>query len=82
LTQYLINKLADLKIQILSPLTDIHRSAIVVFKSRSPEHLVEYLRKRRIIVSARGGGIRVSPHFYNDEGDIDKLILAMKTYHP
>ena len=80
LTQYLINKLAELKIQILSPLTDIHRSAIVVFKSRSPEHLVEYLRKRRIIVSARGGGIRVSPHFYNDEGDIDKLILAMKTY--
>ena len=39
LTQYLINKLAELKIQILSPLKDIHRSAIVVFKSRSPEHL-------------------------------------------
>ena len=33
-------------------------------------------------MSARGGGIRVSPHFYNDEGDIDKLILALKTYHP
>ncbi|MPZ05897.1 MAG: aminotransferase class V-fold PLP-dependent enzyme [Nitrososphaeraceae archaeon] len=80
LTQYLIDRLAELKIQILSPLSNIHRSAIIVFKSRSPEHLVAYLGKKRIIVSARGGGIRVSPHFYNDESDIDKLISALKTY--
>lgn len=81
LTQYLIDRLAELKIRILSPLASIHRSAIVVFKSRSPEHLVSYLGKRRIIVSARGGGIRVSPHFYNDEGDIDRLISELKAYH-
>ena len=81
LIQYLIDRLAELKIQILSPLSNLHRSAIIVFKSRSPEHLVAYLGKRRIIVSARGGGIRVSPHFYNDEGDIDRLILALKTCH-
>lgn len=81
LTQYLIERLAELKIQILSPLANLHRSAIIVFKSRSPENLVEYLGKRQIIVSARGGGIRVSPHFYNNEGDIDRLILALKTYH-
>jgi cysteine desulfurase/selenocysteine lyase len=81
LTQYLIDRLAELKIQILSPLANLHRSAIIVFKSRSPEHLVAYLGRRRIIVSARGGGIRVSPHFYNDEGDIDRLILALKAYH-
>jgi selenocysteine lyase/cysteine desulfurase len=81
LTQYLIDRLTELKIHILSPLTNIHRSGIVVFKSRSPEHLVAYLGKRRVVVSARGGGIRVSPHFYNNEGDIDRLILALKTYH-
>ena len=80
LTQYLIDRLAELKIQVLSPLSNIHRSAIIVFKSRSPEHLVAYLGKKRIIVSARGGGIRVSPHFYNDEGDIENLISALKTY--
>jgi cysteine desulfurase/selenocysteine lyase len=81
LTQYLIDRLVELKIRILSPLASIHRSAIVVFKSRSPEHLVSYLGKRRIIVSARGGGIRVSPHFYNDEGDIDRLISELRAYH-
>ncbi|HZD34084.1 MAG TPA: aminotransferase class V-fold PLP-dependent enzyme [Nitrososphaeraceae archaeon] len=81
LTQYLIDRLGELKIQILSPLANTHRSAIVVFKSRSPNHLVAYLGKRRIIVSARGGGIRIAPHFYNNEIDIDRLILALKAYH-
>ena len=32
----------------------------------------------QIVVSARGKGIRVSPHFYNNEDDIDKLILALE----
>jgi cysteine desulfurase/selenocysteine lyase len=81
LTQYLIDRLTELKIQILSPLADTCRSAIIVFKAKSPVDVVAYLGKRRIIVSARGGGIRVAPHFYNDEGDIDKLILALKAYH-
>ena len=81
LTQYLIDRLAELKIQILSPLANTYRSAIIVFKSRSPDQLVAYLRKRRIIVSARGGGVRVSPHFYNEESDIDKLISALKGHH-
>lgn len=81
LTQYLIDRLTELKIQILSPLADTCRSAIIVFKAKSPVDVVAYLGKRRIIVSARGGGIRVSPHFYNDEGDIDRLTLALKTYH-
>ena len=81
LTQYLIDRLNELKIQILSPLADTCRSSIIVFKAKSPVDVVAYLGKRRIIVSARGGGIRVSPHFYNVEGDIDRLILALKTYH-
>jgi selenocysteine lyase/cysteine desulfurase len=35
-------------------------------------------KKKKIIVSARGNGIRVSPHFYNNEEDIDKLVTALK----
>ena len=37
------------------------------------DEIVRKLEKRRIIVSARGGGIRVSPHLYNNEEDIDRL---------
>jgi selenocysteine lyase/cysteine desulfurase len=34
-------------------------------------------KRNNIIVSARGKGIRVSPHFYNNEDDINKLILGL-----
>ena len=37
----------------------------------------ENWEKKGIMVSARGDGIRVSPHFYNNEQDIDKLILNL-----
>ena len=33
--------------------------------------------ERRIVVSSRGGGIRVSLHAYNDSSDIDALADAM-----
>jgi len=31
------------------------------------------------MVSARGDGIRVSPHFYNNEKDIDKLASELRS---
>ncbi|MEM3162454.1 MAG: hypothetical protein QW056_05660 [Candidatus Bathyarchaeia archaeon] len=36
------------------------------------------LRRKDIIVSARANGIRVSPHFYNTEEEIDKLVNEVK----
>ena len=35
------------------------------------------LRERNILVNARGGGIRVSPHFYNTVTDISRLLAAI-----
>jgi selenocysteine lyase/cysteine desulfurase len=40
--------------------------------------IVRKLEEKKIVVSARGGGIRVSPHFYNNEEDIDTLIRALR----
>src|SRR5918999_6610469 len=83
ITDYLIDKLQNLNLEILSPIEDRkYRSGIVVFKSnkrKKPIDIVTELQKReRIIVSARGKGIRVSPHFYNNEEDIDRLVTALK----
>ena len=36
------------------------------------------LREKRIMVNARGGGIRVSPHFYNTGEDIAGFFIAME----
>jgi selenocysteine lyase/cysteine desulfurase len=81
LTSYLIEKLAELNLDIISPLEqEKWRSGIIVFKMQSAEEIVRKLEKKRIIVSARGGGIRVSPHFYNDEKDIDVLIQGIRAF--
>ena len=41
--------------------------------------LLQELQKNKVFVSLRGDSIRVSPHVYNDEKDIDALIAVLKT---
>jgi selenocysteine lyase/cysteine desulfurase len=36
------------------------------------------LRAQNVVVAARHGRLRVSPHFYNDEGDLKRLESALK----
>ena len=44
---------------------------------RDASELSRTLGRNRIIVAARHGNLRVSPHFYNDESDIDALAAAI-----
>ena len=43
---------------------------ITVSGDFDPARVRDALREKRIMVNARGGGIRVSPHFYNTEEEI------------
>lgn len=43
--------------------------------------LLQHLSDKKIFVSVRGNIIRISPHVYNDENDIQALIKALKTIH-
>ena len=36
------------------------------------------LREQNVVIAARHGRLRVSPHFYNDEGDLKRLETALK----
>ena len=54
-----------------------YRSGIVNFLIDKPMERVEQLAKKGIIVSARANGIRVSPHFYNTEEEIDQLVSEL-----
>jgi selenocysteine lyase/cysteine desulfurase len=44
---------------------------------RDASELAKTLQKQRIIVAARHGNLRVSPHFYNHEADIERLRTAL-----
>lgn len=65
--------------EILSPFDEEKRSGILTFRSdrHSPERLLQRLSEARIIVSMRAGGIRISPHFYNTEDEIERLLDAL-----
>jgi selenocysteine lyase/cysteine desulfurase len=53
-----------------------------VLAGRFPRHdvpaLARRLRERRVVVSARHGHLRVSPHLYNDESDIDRFRTELR----
>ena len=60
-----------------SPLDAARRGPYGCFAARSKEKTAEvyqHLRKENVVVSLREGNIRVSPHLYNTERDIDRLI--------
>ncbi len=64
--------------EIVSPWETDARSGIVVFRlGDDPQRLSTELNQRGFIVRSRGGGIRVAPHFYNDEDDIDRFLSAL-----
>lgn len=55
------------------------RSAIVTahFENRDASELARTLKQQGILVSARQGRLRISPHFYNNEAEIDRLTAAL-----
>jgi selenocysteine lyase/cysteine desulfurase len=77
LTDRLIEGLAAKGYLILSPRDKWQWSGIVSFASRKHSHdqIVASLRKQhRIEIAVREGRLRCSPHFYNTEQQIDRLV--------
>lgn len=67
-------------LRIVSASDPARRSAIIVFTTGSSggdAALVDQLATAKIMVSLRPLGVRVSPHFYNTEGDIARLLDAL-----
>jgi selenocysteine lyase/cysteine desulfurase len=59
---------------------DLCGSAIVAarFENRDVSALAKALKERGVLVSARRGNLRVSPHFYNNEQDLEMFGEALR----
>jgi len=79
LTERLLEGLAQRGYEILSSRAPHERSAIVSFRSdRHPsKELWKRLREAHILTSLRQGAIRVAPHFYNTEAEIDAVLETL-----
>ena len=80
LTDYLMEGLVNLKVEVNTPREKQHRSGIVLAKIDKPKELCEALTQKGIVTSARSRGLRISPHFYNTEEEIDKLLTEIKEW--
>jgi len=47
-------------------------------ESGLPPDLLPELANRRVYVSVRGSSIRITPHLYNTEADVDRLVSALQ----
>ncbi len=69
--------------RLVSSRNPAEASGIVSFVSNTQDHtrLVNHLlQEYRTVVASRVGRIRVSPHFYNTEEEIDQLIAHLPAH--
>ena len=61
---------------VFGPRAREEASGIVSFVPRQggPEHLLDLFLAHRVQVAARGGMVRIAPHFYNTEEEIDRVL--------
>jgi selenocysteine lyase/cysteine desulfurase len=43
-----------------------------------PEAVAAAMAEANVHVSVRGGSVRVSPHVYNDDGDVERFVGALR----
>jgi selenocysteine lyase/cysteine desulfurase len=56
------------------------RSAILMVQHPDPSGAVDHLAEAGIIVDHRPGHVRVSPHFYNTEDEVDFFLERLKSF--
>ena len=54
--------------------------ALITLRSHDENALVEILENQGIVTSCRFGNLRISPHFYNNDDDIDALFRALRQH--
>ena len=59
---------------------EAHRSAIVMVATDDPKGAVAHLDRAGIIVDARPGHVRISPHVYNTEEEVDQAVAELRAF--
>jgi selenocysteine lyase/cysteine desulfurase len=79
LSAYICQRLTERGYQVCNSGKAEERSAIVVCQhpERSAEEICENIKERNIIISSRLGRLRIAPHFYNSQDDVDTMMDAL-----
>ncbi|WP_213981177.1 aminotransferase class V-fold PLP-dependent enzyme [Sphingomonas sp. dw_22] len=75
LTALALERFAEQGFQIATPIAA--HGPMIAIRSTDADALVRRLIERQIVTSHRDGNLRAGFHFYNDAGDLDRLIGAL-----
>jgi selenocysteine lyase/cysteine desulfurase len=81
ITDYACRRLTEAGAIVLSDRSaEANKSGIVSFEvpGRDPVAIRRHSFENNVILSCRAGRLRISPHAFNDETDIERLIGSMK----
>jgi kynureninase len=82
LTSYCIERADEAGFTVRTPRDSSRRGGLVAFEVPDSKHVLERLLEADVIVDERHGALRVCPHFYSSEDDIDALFAELKLLGP
>jgi selenocysteine lyase/cysteine desulfurase len=78
LTGRLIDGLLSRGYEVVSSRQPEERSGVVCFRAKGdPQEVLARAQAANIVIAVRVGVVRVSPHFYNTEEEIDSLLALL-----
>jgi selenocysteine lyase/cysteine desulfurase len=82
LTDYFVERARERGFELTTAPDPAERSAIVMLQHRDPSAAVKHLANQGVITDYRPGHVRVSPHFYNTEDDLDRCLEVLSQEIP
>jgi selenocysteine lyase/cysteine desulfurase len=81
ITDLACERLTGVGARIASDRRPEHKSGIVLFDMPGvdPVAMRRHLLGRKVVLSCRAGKLRITPHAYNDESDIQRLIAGLQS---
>jgi kynureninase len=75
----LIEGLAELGADVVTPADPAHRGPLVCVRSTDVGALVSELASERIVVSTRDDSVRIAAHLYNTDEDVERILAALRS---